>query len=168
MSHGTRTLTYFLLCRSFHGSPTLVHDCTLDRAPDGQSLMLASADGYCSIVIFDEFLPLYHTQQHHMQLQAIAHSVSTPQHTHHSLPAWTAPPEGNTTAGISVATQPGPLLLKRNELPTPADEEGPTPTKATVEGTSVSSTTVVTPDEEDGQPRKKKRRIQLTHHGDIE
>ncbi|KAF9515952.1 hypothetical protein BS47DRAFT_1341543 [Hydnum rufescens UP504] len=117
-------------------------------APDGQSLMLASSDGYCSIVIFDEFLPLYHTQQHHMQLQAIANSVATPQHTHHPLP--------------TVVTQSGPSLLKKSELLTPADEQGPSPKEAIPETSNSAS-----PDE-DGQPRKKKRRIQLTHHGNIE
>ncbi|KDQ18379.1 hypothetical protein BOTBODRAFT_154299 [Botryobasidium botryosum FD-172 SS1] len=51
-------------------------------APDGQSLMLASSDGYCSIVVFDEFLPLHHTQQHNLQLQSIAQSHQP--HTTHA------------------------------------------------------------------------------------
>lgn len=40
--------------------------------------MLSSADGYCSIVVFDmaELGNVYATQQHHRQLAAIAHSHS--------------------------------------------------------------------------------------------
>lgn len=58
------------------------------RSPDGQCLFLSSADGYCSIVIFDlgELGTVHPTQQHHRQLQAIAHShnngISTPSHHH--------------------------------------------------------------------------------------
>lgn len=50
-------------------------------SPDGQALMLSSADGYCSIVVFDlaELGTVHPTQQHHRQLQAIAQSHS---HTH--------------------------------------------------------------------------------------
>ncbi|KIY37293.1 chromatin assembly factor 1 subunit B [Cryptococcus gattii E566] len=53
-------------------------------SPDGQCLFLSSADGYCSIVIFDlgELGTVHPTQQHHRQLQAIAQShnngISTP------------------------------------------------------------------------------------------
>lgn len=58
-------------------------------APDGQSLMLASSDGYCSIVVFDDILPLYHTQQHNLQLQSIVNShnstVSPQHHREHSF-----------------------------------------------------------------------------------
>lgn len=55
-------------------------------APDGQSLMLASSDGYCSIVVFDEILPLHHTQQHNLQLQSIvqSHTVSPSHAREHS------------------------------------------------------------------------------------
>ncbi|KAG8979227.1 hypothetical protein FRB94_012472 [Tulasnella sp. JGI-2019a] len=55
-------------------------------APDGQSLMLASSDGYCSIVVFDEILPLYHNQQYNLQLQSIVqqHTVSPTHAREHS------------------------------------------------------------------------------------
>nr|ODN96109.1 chromatin assembly factor 1 subunit B [Cryptococcus depauperatus CBS 7855] len=47
-------------------------------SPDGQCLLLTSADGYCSIIIFDlgELGTVHPTQQHHRQLQAIAQSHS--------------------------------------------------------------------------------------------
>lgn len=48
------------------------------RSPDGQTLLLSSRDGYCTIVIFDEILPASHTQQHALQLQSIAHQNSVP------------------------------------------------------------------------------------------
>ncbi|EKM78315.1 hypothetical protein AGABI1DRAFT_107530 [Agaricus bisporus var. burnettii JB137-S8] len=45
---------------------------------DGQTLLLSSRDGYCTIVIFDEIIPASHTQQHVLQLQSIAHQNSVP------------------------------------------------------------------------------------------
>jgi len=122
------------------------------RAPDGQSLMLASSDGYCSIVIFDEFLPLHHTQQHNIQLQAIASSVSTPQHSHHTLP-WTGPEPGAS--------------LKRNEPS--ADEEPPIPMPPLISVTPDPETSSSRNHAADGkQPKKKKRRIQPTHIGALD
>ncbi|KAJ4490335.1 WD40 repeat-like protein [Lentinula aciculospora] len=47
-------------------------------SPDGQTLILSSRDGYCTLVIFDEILPAYHTQQQALQLQSIAHQHSVP------------------------------------------------------------------------------------------
>lgn len=48
------------------------------RSPDGQTLILSSRDGYCTLIVFDEILPAHHTQQHALQMQSIAH--------HHSVP----------------------------------------------------------------------------------
>ncbi|KAF9552103.1 WD40 repeat-like protein [Agrocybe pediades] len=47
-------------------------------SPDGQCLILSSRDGYCTLIVFDDIIPAYHTQQHALQLQSIAH--------HHSVP----------------------------------------------------------------------------------
>ncbi|KAF5392798.1 hypothetical protein D9757_000928 [Collybiopsis confluens] len=47
-------------------------------SPDGQTLILSSRDGYCTLVIFDEIFPAYHTQQQSLQLQSIAHQHSVP------------------------------------------------------------------------------------------
>lgn len=96
----------------------------LTRSPAGDSLVLTSSDGYCSIVVsirsgetcrpqtdnrlvaqvFDaaELGTLHPTQQHHRQLQAIAQSHSTGHiSTSHSLPPSPAP--GHTIPG-STAT----------------------------------------------------------------
>lgn len=48
------------------------------RSPDGQTLILAARDGYCTLVMFDDILPAHHTQQHAMQMQAIAHNNYVP------------------------------------------------------------------------------------------
>jgi hypothetical protein len=106
--------------------------------------------------MFDEFLPLYHTQQHNIQLQAIASSVSTPQQIHHPLP-WTGP---------EVAAS-----LKRNE---PSTDEEPvpvpplisvTPDPSASSGSEAPATGTPT---EGQQPKKKKRRIQPTHMGALD
>ncbi|KAG7095663.1 hypothetical protein E1B28_006382 [Marasmius oreades] len=47
-------------------------------SPDGQSLMLSSRDGYCTLIIFDEVFPAYHKQQQTFQLQSIAQQHSVP------------------------------------------------------------------------------------------
>ncbi|KAJ3934357.1 MAG: WD40 repeat-like protein [Lentinula lateritia] len=47
-------------------------------SPDGQTLVLSSRDGYCTLVIFDEIFPAYQTQQQALQLQSIAHQHSVP------------------------------------------------------------------------------------------
>lgn len=129
----------------------LIYSSFFARAPDGLSLMLASSDGYCTIVMFDEFLPLYHTQQHNIQLSAIASSVSTPQHTHHPLP-WPGS-EHNTS-------------LKRSE---PSfDDEPPIPAPPLISITpDPTPSSSLTPAEGE-QPKKKKRRIQPTHIGGID
>ncbi|TIA88450.1 hypothetical protein E3P99_02578 [Wallemia hederae] len=51
-------------------------------SPDGQCLMLASLDGYCSIVVFDpdELGTPYKEQQHQLQMSAIAEGVQSHGH----------------------------------------------------------------------------------------
>lgn len=65
------------------------------RSPDGQALLLSSADGYCSIIVFDmaELGTVHPTQQHHRQLAAIAQSHS------HSLSH--APPSVSHSPALS-------------------------------------------------------------------
>src|SRR5258708_35531597 len=92
------------------------------RAPDGQSLMLASADGSCSIVLFDDPLPLYHTQQHNMQMQAIANSISNSLHTH-------LVPSAHSGSVTSTS-------LKRTEPPTPVEDLLPLPATETSSSTT--------------------------------
>ncbi|PFH48940.1 hypothetical protein AMATHDRAFT_49126 [Amanita thiersii Skay4041] len=69
-------------------------------SPDGQSLMLSSRDGYCTLVIFDEIIPAHHTQQHALQLQSIAHNLSAP----HSLSS------SSTSLQVSSASHHGQQL----------------------------------------------------------
>ena len=59
--------------------------------------MLCSRDGYCTLIVFDEILPAYHTQQHTLQLQSIAH--------HHSLPI-SYPTNSNTSSGSGSGGNP--------------------------------------------------------------
>jgi chromatin assembly factor 1 subunit B len=76
----------------------LLNDAFLDRSPDGQCLILSSRDGYCTIVIFDEILTPFHTQQQTLQLQSIAH--------HHSVPITYANPTPMPTPSSSSASLP--------------------------------------------------------------
>ncbi|KAK6906546.1 chromatin assembly factor 1 subunit B [Kwoniella mangroviensis CBS 8886] len=57
-------------------------------SPDGQTLILSSSDGYCSIVVFDlnELGTVHPTQQHHRQLAAIAQSHSSSSTSSHTIP----------------------------------------------------------------------------------
>jgi chromatin assembly factor 1 subunit B len=119
------------------------------RSPDGQAMMLSSADGYCSIVVFDlgELGAVHPTQQHHRQLAAIAHShggsssaAATPMPLSPSVATMRASPapprserESSTASSIPTAgpTQPPLFPYARppsstassdHPLPTPSDE----------------------------------------------
>jgi chromatin assembly factor 1 subunit B len=161
--------------------------------------MLASSDGYCSIVIFDEFLPLYHSQQHNMQLQAIASSVSTPQHSHPALPNIPSIPNIGVPwiANTGNGSGPGPAaLLNLGTGPNVAQtsfgagtggestaiglnlstgvkrsEPSSSPEASTVlplSSTVAPPTGEIVAGVEEGQPKKKKRRIQPTQLGSLD
>ncbi len=66
------------LISSSHSQISSIKSNQIYRSPDGQSLLLSSRDGYCTIIIFDEILSTSHTQQHALQLQSIAHHNSVP------------------------------------------------------------------------------------------
>ncbi|KAK4688475.1 chromatin assembly factor 1 subunit B, partial [Tremellales sp. Uapishka_1] len=107
-------------------------------SPDGQALMLSSADGYCSIVVstralrirlslpklkvFDmaELGTLHPTQQHHRQLQAIAESHS--QGTHLSTPAHPSTP----TIGTPLLHSPAKSTMRHSSLPPRSERESST------------------------------------------
>ncbi|WWD20746.1 hypothetical protein CI109_105222 [Kwoniella shandongensis] len=74
-------------------------------SPDGQTLMLSSSDGYCSIVVFDlaELGTVHPTQQHQRQLQAIAHTHGH-SHAHHGSLSASATPVPHSPA-VSVTRQ---------------------------------------------------------------
>ncbi|TFY59564.1 hypothetical protein EVJ58_g5698 [Rhodofomes roseus] len=126
---------------------------------DGQCLMLSSRDGYCTVVVFDEILPVHHTQQQTLQLQSIAH--------HHSLPLT------NSTAATPLST---PSRASAN-LPTAspavgskrkAEGEPPlTPAPSVDESVLGTREPSETPREEAQEPPKKKRRAALTRIGDV-
>ncbi|CDO77760.1 hypothetical protein BN946_scf184993.g23 [Trametes cinnabarina] len=145
-------------------------------SPDGQCLILSSRDGYCTIVVFDEILPAYHTQQHTLQLQSIAH--------HHSLPLTNSTaatpmstPATNATAlpTLSPATPVIPAkrsaeppltpaasvdenLLGARALPEPADS---------AEASNAPAGSATASQDEVQEPPKKKRRAALTRVGDL-
>ncbi|KAK8850564.1 hypothetical protein IAR55_004482 [Kwoniella newhampshirensis] len=84
-------------------------------SPDGQSLMLSSSDGYCSIVVFDiaELGTVHPTQQHQRQLQAIAQTHGH-SHTHHGSLSASATPVPHSPA-ISVTRQSPAPTMNRSE-----------------------------------------------------
>ncbi|KAF8909695.1 WD40-repeat-containing domain protein [Gymnopilus junonius] len=167
-------------------------------SPDGQCLILSSRDGYCTIVVFDDILPAYHTQQHTLQLQSIAHHhsvpISYPSNSNHApsssthvTPAAT-PSLGNvnlpfisTTPSSGGATQ-STIPKKRNEPPlTPAASvdgsetyfssqisEQPTQRSESSSSSAVGQTSAAAEGNKIQEPPKKKRRVALTRVGDLE
>lgn len=85
---------------------------TFHRSPDGQTLMLSSADGYCSIVVFDmaELGTVHPTQQHHRQLAAIAQLHS---HTNHYPTSAASTPIGHSPAVSQMRQSPAPTRSER-------------------------------------------------------
>lgn len=41
-------------------------------SPDGRALVMSARDGYCTVAVLDERVPLHHTQQPALQLQSLA------------------------------------------------------------------------------------------------
>lgn len=136
-----------------------------DRSPDGQSLILSSRDGYCTIVVFDDILPAYHTQQQTLQLQSIAH--------HHSVPLAIATPM--STPSINSVSLPTLSPTVAPVVPMKRGAEAPlTPTASIDDNISLlSSTDDATPKRPASssgsaqEPPKKKRRAALTRVGDV-
>ncbi|CAL1710198.1 unnamed protein product [Somion occarium] len=142
-------------------------------SPDGQCLILSSRDGYCTIVVFDEILATYHTQQQTLQFQSIAH--------HHSLPL-TNSTVATPMSTPSVTTSSLPNLVSpavTPVVPTKRAAEPPLTPAASVDenhgsngtfgdfGAADSGTHIVTEDEVREPPRKK-RRAALTRVADLD
>ncbi|ESK87982.1 chromatin assembly complex protein [Moniliophthora roreri MCA 2997] len=142
-------------------------------SPDGQSLMLSSRDGYCTLIVFDEIFPAYHKQQQALQLQSIAQQ--------HSVPITNVglPPAGSSSTGFvrSVTPSPTPTAVRARVN---AIDRPPTPSAANTSDTDAGGPSVKrgreseesnnTPDNEKAatdQPPKKKRRVALTRVGDL-
>lgn len=146
------------------------------RSHDGQILIMASSDGYCSVAVFDEEMPLHPVQQHNLQLQsiALAHSHGLLSHTSSQHPVPNSPaihPVYAPSPAVSVKDLPGPgpatnhnssgvgSASKRSESvganPLKRPAEPPTPAQ------SVDGEPGVGPEE----PPKKRRRVDLKHIG---
>ncbi|KAL7422845.1 Chromatin assembly factor 1 subunit [Cryptotrichosporon argae] len=137
-------------------------------SPDGQTLLLSSADGYCSIVVFDlgELGTVHPTQQHHRQLAAIAQhhggggaahptpsSASATPVPHSPLISTTrqspAPPRSERESSTSSSIAPPPHFAHPHPHPIPPLR----PPSSTA--SAVSDTVVATPDasaDEDAAP----------------
>ncbi|KAJ3517076.1 hypothetical protein NLJ89_g725 [Agrocybe chaxingu] len=111
-------------------------------SPDGQCLILSSRDGYCTLVVFDDILPAYHTQQHSLQMQSIAsHNfvpltltssnhppssmqttpAATPSSATSNLPFISSTPVSASASSSSGSQPPATNLKKRSDPPlTPA------------------------------------------------
>ncbi|KIJ64823.1 hypothetical protein HYDPIDRAFT_89390 [Hydnomerulius pinastri MD-312] len=130
-------------------------------SPDGQTLILSSRDGYCTLIIFDEILPAHHTQQSTLQLQSIAlHNFVPLTYAPMALPIIATPvvPAKRSGAQAQGDTQPQQLLTPKWTV------EDTLPATAGGAGTSAEKATEETRD----QPPKKKRRLALTRVGDLE
>lgn len=181
--------------------------------------MLVSSDGYCTVVVFDEHMSHYPTQQRDLQLRSVALAHS------HSLIATTAPhpssshppqhhPSFSSSHSISTGAQsplvhpsPSPFVpphapspaVSLKELPGPSGHSGVMPIAPAIVSTSYSSgvkrpastfdppltpaASVIggdvdpamgatpgmsTENERDAVeegPAKKRRRVELKHHG---
>lgn len=131
--------------------------------------MLASRDGYCTIVVFDEIIPAHHTQQQTLQLQSIAYHHSLPLSSTIATPSSTPSVQPVALPSISPALTPVVPMKRMAEPPlTPAasvDEnvQGPSTADppATVPSSSSSSSGAAR------EPPKKKRRAALVRVGDV-
>ncbi|KZT04927.1 WD40 repeat-like protein [Laetiporus sulphureus 93-53] len=128
---------------------------------DGQCLMLSSRDGYCTIVVFDEILPTYHTQQQTLQLQSIAH--------HHSLPLTTTSTLATPLSTPSI--QPVGLPAMTSAVPgkRKVEVEAPLTPAPSVDESVLGTREADDPSalQEGPEPPKKKRRAVLTRVGDV-
>ena len=151
------------------------------RSPDGQSLMLSSRDGYCTLVVFDEILPAHHTQQHTLQLQSIAH--------HHALPLTNSNAGASSTMATPLSTPsmhavglpamspvtplpaPLPLPLSGSVLGKRSAEPPLTPAASVDAGEALElgdAASVPPPSDEVQEPPKKKRRAVLTRVSELD
>ncbi|KAI6041468.1 WD40-repeat-containing domain protein [Pisolithus marmoratus] len=127
-------------------------------SPDGQCLVLSSRDGYCTVIIFDEIFPAHHTQQSTLQLQSIAQ--------HNFVPLTVSSTPSSSSSALPIIATPT-VPAKRTESPA---ANLPSLDNSQVNASPVSSAAGSSVGKKPGgeQPPKKKRRLALTHVGDIE
>ncbi|KAK0205272.1 WD40 repeat-like protein [Desarmillaria ectypa] len=155
-------------------------------SPDGQSLILSSRDGYCTLIAFDEILPAYPTQQQALQLQSIAHQHSVPLDITPS-PSHRRSASTSSRAGTPIATPVfGSVPLPfSSSTTTPITKGEPLTPAASVDGGDASvlpagdfvfpakreRETTTGPEsateDQTPEPPKKKRRVALTRVGDV-
>ncbi|THH05951.1 hypothetical protein EW145_g4435 [Phellinidium pouzarii] len=155
-------------------------------SPDGQCLMLTSRDGYCTIVIFDQLLPMHHTQQHSLQLQSLVFSHQHQHHHSHSSSLGHGTGQNYSTTHSTQVT-PSPTPAKRSApLPTPSTSvsmsmsmpilgERATSCSAaepastsSASGSSAPKSGSMKEANVSEEPPKKKRRVALTRVGEID
>ncbi|KAL4071727.1 WD40-repeat-containing domain protein [Scleroderma citrinum] len=127
-------------------------------SPDGQCLIMSSRDGYCTIVTFDEILPSHHMQQSTLQLQSIA--------LHNSVPLTVASTPSSGSSALPIITPPI-VPAKRGEPTVVAIQGVDGPSRSAPPDTSAAGVSLDKQANE-VQPPKKKRRLALTHVGDLE
>nr|GAT48887.1 predicted protein [Mycena chlorophos] len=144
----------------------------LSWSPDGQCLLLAARDGYCTLVTFDEILPASVTQRGVLQLQqiAVAHSMVTPSHGQTPVLGGVYPPLGQGQGAKKRPLEP---------LTPAASVDGdsvvgllPAAAATVPEGGPVAASGPLTepvqaPESVEAEPPKKKRRVALTHVGEL-
>ena len=114
--------------------------------------------------MFDEILPAHHTQQTALQLQSIAHQHSVPlTHTTSITSSVVATPAATPSSALSGLPPIPAVPMKRSEPPV---------TTATISEDAKAQAPKVaaeTSTEKQGnEPPKKKRRVALTHVGQLD
>ncbi|KIJ43010.1 hypothetical protein M422DRAFT_75536 [Sphaerobolus stellatus SS14] len=144
-------------------------------SPDGQCLLLTSRDGFCTIIVLDEYLSPYHTQQQALQLQTLAHSIGGGHNHPHHHTSSTSTREGQSQVQSRMPTPSLSPTTSVHHFPATASQTSTTagslkrsePDDAHVTSSAAPSENESSQPQGEGPP-KKKRRVALTRVGDIE
>jgi chromatin assembly factor 1 subunit B len=156
----------------FYQRKPQVNQAFFTRSPDGQCLILSSRDGYCTLIIFDDILPAYHTQQHTLQLQSIAQHHAVPL-TYSNSSQHITPASTPASANVSLPSYAHLANSKKREPPLTAvgSAQGvETKTSSTETARPSTTETLITKNQDvfDQEPPKKKRRVFLTRVGELD
>jgi chromatin assembly factor 1 subunit B len=121
--------------------------------------MLSSRDGFCTIIVLDEHLPAYHTQQQTLQLQSLVHAIGHPHAP--AVSAGSTHPSSLTPMSSQTAF-PQPLSRKRSEPPAVSITVSASSEELAAGAASNAEDTRGERQSQDLEPPKKKRRIALT------
>ena len=145
------------------------------RSHDGQILIMASSDGYCSVAVFDEEMPLHPVQQHNLQLQSIAlahsHSLLSHASSQHAVPSSPAVyPVYAPSPAVSVKDLPGPGPVTNHtssvaSAPKRSESVGANPLKRPAEPPTPAQSVDGEPGVSPEEPPKKRRRVEVMHLG---